>query len=100
MTLVHDPYQCQNCEVAVFCKICLESLKRKTECPSCRADPFNYVKLNRFGQRLLDSSLVSCPNSDCKDAQNLSYENLFRHLELNCPQVKILCPSDGCGIHI
>lgn len=97
LLLVFQPEQCAACD-QIFCKECIGgwvASKSKGQCPLCQ-DTKGFNPMNRMVKRFLDQTqLRGCPSGDScpKHETPIQYEQLIPHLQKECPQVLVACPS-------
>ena len=92
-----QPEQCAACD-QIFCKECIGgwvASKGKGQCPLCQ-ETKGFNPMNRMVKRFLDQTqLRGCPSGDScpKHETPIQYEQLIPHLQKECPQVLVACPS-------
>ena len=97
-----DPQQASCCG-NVYCKSCLQQLKRKTfKCPSCRHDLTNKYFPDRRADLEIKSLQVYCTNNK-RTRKSCSWKGRLKdiddHLQYECPD-QILSCTNGCGKNI
>lgn len=90
------------CEHIFHEKCLLESVRRRKECPSCKAkfgktsDKY-FNPLGRVLSNMLTACVVQCPQGcDSK----ISWEQLGSHVTHDCPNTPFGCPHVGCEVHV
>jgi WD40 repeat protein len=93
LNIATKPKSC-NCEV-LFCSKCIDaSLKKSKSCPSCRKT-FKEKPVPRKISNILNSFLITCPNSSTKCTESIKLEFINQHLK-TCKATKRVAKCNGC----
>ncbi|TNV78679.1 hypothetical protein FGO68_gene6787 [Halteria grandinella] len=100
---VYQPVECKACQ-NLFCKLCKDKWEdsqriiqgRQPSCPLCLVAPFATVPINRIVQSYLGRQVIPACKI-CKIEKQFAYEEYLKHLEDECPKVKVECPINDCS---